>query len=110
VLFDHAIDQYKRVGVIADRVEDFIEKYHQTLKGVSQLTNKMPSQCFQEQQLVQMKRLHLMNLPTIQKQQKAEQKETSKISRQTAEQRKNKKRMKLERTQCKIYIILIIES
>ena len=69
LLFEHGIEQFtSAVGGIADRVEDFIEKYHQKIKRLDHLTNCMPDQCFKTQQLVQIRRLYQENHPEIQRQ------------------------------------------
>jgi hypothetical protein len=68
ILFDHAMDQLNKEGGIADRVEDFIEKHHQTIKRLDHLTGTMPSRCFKQQQTAQLQRLHAKNHPRIENQ------------------------------------------
>ena len=68
ILFDHAMDHMNKEGGIADRVEDFIEKHHQTIKRLDHLTATMPSRCFKQQQTTQLGRLHTQSHPVIQNQ------------------------------------------
>ena len=46
ILFVHAVEQVRRFGGIADLVEDFIEKAHQTGKKLDHLVAQMCSQGF----------------------------------------------------------------
>ena len=96
VLFEHGFEHFSRsVGGIADRVEDFIEKYHQKIKRLDSLTNRMPKQCFRLQQLVQLRRLHQENHPKVQRQIEMVQNESKrnlKRSELTAHDRKKQKR------------------
>ena len=93
ILFVHTIEQFQRVGGIADRVEDFIEKYHQKIKRLDHLTARMPNQCFREQQLTQIRRIHGSSHPTIQKQTaKIEGKARRKFKAPRRETEKSKKK------------------
>ena len=65
ILFEHAVPQFEALGGIADKVEDFVEKSHQEGKRLDNLTSRMPSQCYRQQQLVQIQRLWRSNHPNI---------------------------------------------
>lgn len=47
--FVHGIDQMERFDGIADKVEDFLEKAHQTGKKLNNLTVRMPQKFEQKQ-------------------------------------------------------------
>ena len=64
-LFKHALPQVRRLGGIADLVEDFVEKAHQEGKGLEDLTKRM-SQGFQAQEEVQIKRQWATTHPEVQ--------------------------------------------
>ena len=46
ILFNHTISQYKRYGGIANKVEDFVEKFHQVGKQLDHLVSRMSSQSY----------------------------------------------------------------
>ena len=54
IMFKHAVPQYELYGGLADKVEDFVEKAHQEGKRLEYLTSRIPSQCYEKQQLIQM--------------------------------------------------------
>jgi hypothetical protein len=71
VLFEHAIKQFRRIpGGIADKAEDFVEKFHQTAKGLAHITGRMPKQCYKQQQMIQVKRQLARNNPHVQRHRK----------------------------------------
>ena len=65
ILFVHTLDQYKRFGGIADMVEDFVEKSHQTGKKLDHLVARMNSQCYYQQELVKIRRQWLASDPRV---------------------------------------------
>ena len=93
VLFDHAIEQYSRVGGIADKAEDFVEKFHQTEKSLSHIVARMTKQCYKQKELIKIRRLFTMKNPFVKQQQEKvcqESKRKFKEERETAEE-KNKR-------------------
>ena len=68
IMFDHIIDQVKEHNGIADLVEDYVEHAHQLGKQLDHLVARMNRQCFQQQELVKIRRQWLTNDPLIQKQ------------------------------------------
>ena len=64
ILLFRTLDQIDRFGGIADLVEDFIEKFHQT----DHLVVQMSSQCFRQQELCKIRRQCLSNNPFVQTQ------------------------------------------
>ena len=67
ILCKHAIEQVKRFGGIADKVEDFVEKSHQVGKKLDALVARMQSQCFRQQELVKIRRQWLSSDPAVSK-------------------------------------------
>ena len=67
ILTNHTIDQVIRFGGIADKVEDFVEKYHQTGKRLDHLVARMNSRCFRQQELVKIRRQWISNDPSVEK-------------------------------------------
>ena len=65
ILFVHAVEQVRRFGGIADLVEDFIEKAHQTGKQLDHLVARMCSQGFRQQELVKIRRQWLQSDPLV---------------------------------------------
>ena len=68
ILFVHAVEQVRRFGGIADLVEDFIEKAHQTGKQLDHLAARMCSQGFRQQELVKIRRQWLQSDPLVSRQ------------------------------------------
>jgi hypothetical protein len=99
ILFDHAMDHFSKEGGISDRVEDFIEKHHQTISGLDHLAATLPSGCFKQQQELIMKRLFQKSHPKIQKQVKKVNEDAKRNfkdeRRETAEE--NNKQRRIER-------------
>ena len=56
ILTNHTIDQVIQFGGIVDKVEDFVEKFHQTGKRLDHLVAQMNSQCFRQKELVKIRR------------------------------------------------------
>ena len=70
VMFDHTIEQFCRIpGGIADKAEDFVEKFHQTAKELEHITARMPKQCYRQKQVIQVRRRLARNHPHVQRQQ-----------------------------------------
>ena len=68
ILVNHTVAQVKWFRGIADLVEDFIERSHQTGKRLDHLTARMSSQCFRNQEMVKMHRRWMMSNPSVQNQ------------------------------------------
>ncbi len=66
IIFDHAADQYEEFDGIADKVEDFVEKFHQKGIRLDNLTKRM-AKSFDIKQRVQLKRLWLTDHPKVKK-------------------------------------------
>ena len=68
ILFKHTVQQIRFFDGIADLVEDFIERFHQTGKKLDHLVARMSSQGFRKQELTKIRRLWLSNDPDVLKQ------------------------------------------
>ena len=67
ILFVHAVPQFEALDGIADKVEDFVEKAHQEGKKLDHLTGRMNSNCYKQQQLLQLKTMWIGKNTIIEK-------------------------------------------
>ena len=65
ILTYHTIEQVRRFGGIADKVEDFIEKSHQIGKMLDHLVARMSHQSFRQQEMVKIRRQWLTSDPSV---------------------------------------------
>ena len=65
ILVKHTIEQVIRFGGIADKVEDFVEKSHQTRKQLNHLVARMNNQCYDKQELVKIRRQWMKTNPDV---------------------------------------------
>ena len=102
ILICHTLDQVVMLGGIADKVEDFIEKAHQTGKKLDHLVARMSSQSFYQQELVKIRRQWLASDPFVTNHLSAVQQQTKRKFRSDSPKKKptkayNRKRVKREK-------------
>jgi hypothetical protein len=68
IIFKHTVHQYEFFGGIADKLEDFVEKSHQTGKRLEYTTSRLPSGDYKRKQMIHFQRMWMLQDPDVLKQ------------------------------------------